>query len=621
METKSNRLSPAAAAAVAPSLVLAVLLFREFGFPVYLVLPSALLIAWIIRKAVELKSGRLYACSAVFAVLLSAACVIGAKTEKSIPAQTAILSFFVLAVSLFFFTACIAGLILRHPLNPAKKAELKPAVVWAVCALILFLSWVPCLLVYYPGNFSPDSLVCIRSAVGSTPLSNQQPVFYILLMRPFLLLATAVGKSLNFGIALFLVFQAAAMAAMLGYFPCWLAKRRCPRWTFVLSMAYFVLNPVFAMYSVTMWKDVLFSALVLLYLLNLVDIVRSGGAWLERKRLFIWFLALNVLIAFMRNNGYYIIFVTLAVLLIIYRKKWKRLLPAFASLLLVIPVVQGPVYRLCGVTPSPFAESVGIPLQQIGLTVKEGGTLTQDQREFLNRLMPLDAMKQAYTPHSSDGIKFNKQFNNAFLEKNKAKFLKVWFSVMGANRKAYGEAYLMETLGYWHVGTTYWVLHYGIESGLGAKEYGLAMTGLWGLNQNSGSIQRTFQAFQNSVPILSLLVNIGFLFWSAVFCAMMLMLRKQWKMLVPLLPLFVLWGTLMLATPTFCEFRYMFAFAAAFPLFVVSSFPVKGTPAPEPGRSAEKARGPRPAQTPAPPVGRPAHPAGKARQTGVSAKT
>jgi hypothetical protein len=42
-----------------------------------------------------------------------------------------------------------------------------------------------------------------------------------------------------------------------------------------------------------------------------------------------------------------------------------------------------------------------------------------------------------------------------------------------------------------------------------------------------------------------------------------------------LVPLLLLWLTLMVATPTFCEFRYMFAFSVAFPLVVLLSFPVE----------------------------------------------
>lgn len=226
METRNSRVSPAAVAAVIPALALALVLFRYFSFPAYLTVPLTLLLAWAMKKTAEFKSKRLFGMSALFSALLAASFVLGRRSSL----RGYVVYFVALTVVFFFFVVWIAGLILRHPINLAKKAGTRPGTVWAVCALILFLSWIPCLLVFYPGCVSVDSLDCIIRAVGKAQLSNQQSVFYILLMRPFLLFSVAIGKSLNFGTALFLAFQAAAMAVMLGYFPCWLAKRQFPWW-------------------------------------------------------------------------------------------------------------------------------------------------------------------------------------------------------------------------------------------------------------------------------------------------------------------------------------------------------------------------------------------------------
>ena len=67
------------------------------------------------------------------------------------------------------------------------------------------------------------------------------------------------------------------MAVVIGYFFCWLTQKGAAPWIQILCMAYFVLNPVFSIYAVTMWKDILFSAFTLLYLLQLYNILQSGG--------------------------------------------------------------------------------------------------------------------------------------------------------------------------------------------------------------------------------------------------------------------------------------------------------------------------------------------------------
>jgi hypothetical protein len=48
-----------------------------------------------------------------------------------------------------------------------------------------------------------------------------------------------------------------------------------------------------------------------------------------------------------------------------------------------------------------------------------------------------------------------------------------------------------------------------------------------------------------------------------------------------LLPGALLWLTLMVASPTYCEFRYLFFFALLLPLAVFLSFPVRSAPLPE----------------------------------------
>lgn len=517
----------------------------------------------------------------VFSFLLALSFAIGGKVSgKMFSPFTPRDAFVFTAV---FAVSCAAlipftELILRHPFSLGGKARFFPRRVWLISSAILFLCWTSSLLLYYPGSVSPDSVACITRALGRARLSNQQPLFYILLMKPFLMLIPPSAKDVTVGVASFLVFQAMAMAVLTGYLLSWLAKRGAPRWVILCAGAYFIFNPVFPMYSVTMWKDVLFGGIVAVYVLNLTDIVTSSGEFLDSRRNMVWFLFLNLLVAFMRNNGYYLIAVTLVVLAVVYRRRWKRILPAFLAVLILVPAIQGPVYDACGVEPSPFAESVGIPLQQIARTVSDGGSITPEQRDFLNRLMPIEDWKKDYTPLSSNGIKFSSSFRNAFLEKNKSEFLKIWAGMMVPNFGSYFKAYVMETCGFWHIGTSNWVLYYGVGKGYGAQNYGLSLQ-----NSNaflSSSRMRTarslvsssFQKMQRAYLPFGWMVSIATLFWLTAFAALLTLLSREAKLLIPFLPLLVLWGTLMLATPTFCEFRYLFPFAVVLPAVLLLPF-------------------------------------------------
>lgn len=568
-------------AVVLLSFLLTWVLFRFFGSGIsfFAFVPALFAVGYTVKKTFDTGAGniRTVVLSVVFSVLLSGSYVVGGKIDT----VKRVMSYFgrndfiyavLLAAAFFFLFYCVLTAASSY-LFPAGKGKKPNVIFWAVCFLLISLFWIPYFFIYFPGSLSPDSVACVSRAVGRASLSNQQPVLYILLMRPFLYWGLGQGN-INTGVAAFLLFQLVAMAAAFAYGLYWLRKKGCPLGVTAAILLYFILDPVFGMYAVTMWKDILFGGLMLLYILDIYDIVESRGEKLRSIRGLLWFLALSLLISFMRNNGYYIAAVMAVVFCIYYRKSFKRLAPAFLAFLIVVPVVQGPVYRLCGVSSSPFAESLAIPLQQIGRTVAEDGTVTPEQKEYLDHLLPMDEMKKAYNPLNTNDIKFHKDFNNRFLETHKLGFFETWAGMMGPNGKEYIRAFLMQTVGYWHVGTNNWVLYNGIGEGYNAQEHGLYSTDLL-----SGAVGRDLKQTVTdkykklgTVPVVSDVLNIGFLFWTVVLCAAALAARGKKRYILFLLPLFLLWATLLIATPVYCEFRYMFPFAVAMPFAAASVF-------------------------------------------------
>ncbi|MGI6283009.1 DUF6020 family protein [Caproicibacterium sp. XB2] len=583
MEKSNSPVSvPCGIAAAVCSVFLAAVTLCFFRAPLFLLLPAAAGLFLLLRQISQVHNRRLFVCNAVFSLLLAISFIAGNKANLQ-SGQTMssflhndLLPLAALGAVFFICFSCMSDFIGRHPVHLCRKRRrLSPGKMWLASTLVLFFSWIPCLFVFYPGNISGDSVACIVRALGKVPLSNQQPLLYILLIRPVLQFAFAIGRDINFGAALFLTLQTAVMAVVIGYFFCWLTQKGAAPWIQILCMAYFVLNPVFSIYAVTMWKDILFSAFTLLYLLQLYNILQSGGEKLQSLGYLVGFVLLNILLCFLRNNGYYLVFVTLVILAVLYRKYWKRVLPAFLAVLILVPVIQGPGYKAANVAASPFAESVGIPLQQIGYTVANDGAVTVEQKAFLNQILPLDTMKKSYRPYIVNPIKFNSAFNNNFLESHKGEFIKVWAQMLRPNWKKYVKAYLMETVGYWHIGTANWIALYGAVDPEMCRMVGIVQPDAVSFAWSRGAVKNSLDCLQKQIPVLSLILSIGFLFWAVLYAAFQMIIQKRRKKLLLLVPLLLLWLTLMVATPTFCEFRYMFAFSVAFPLVVLLSFPVE----------------------------------------------
>lgn len=574
IEKKSNFI----AAAVSYFLTYFVFIFFRMGMELVVFIPVMAAVFMAVRHSLKIRGKKLMLLSAVYSVLLAASFTAGAKIDTAEKAMGSFGAkdagyFAVLAAFFFFLVSCVMDFAVKHTIGTAGKEWDKSAytILWVVSSAVLLLCWFPAFLIYYPGNISGDSVACIIRAIGKAQLSNQQPVCYILLMRPFLLAGMRI-KDLNFGIGCFAIFQSAVMAVSVGYALCRLKKAAAPFWAVLAAGVYFIVYPVFAMYSVTLWKDILFSAFLLLYSIDIYGIVESGGK--ITRSAFIRVIVLSLLICFFRNNGFFIVAAVTVTALIVYRKYFRRFAPAFFALLICVPIIQGPVYSACGVQKSPFAESVAIPLQQMARVVNKNGNITGGQREFLNRLLNEDEMKKAYRPLTADGIKFNKDFDNNFLETHKPEFFKTWAGMLLPNFKEYVKAYCLETVGFWHVGTNNWVLFYGTADIHDARVNHIVSHDLLSKAGGTNMQKDIYYYYKNwsERPLLSDSLNIGFLFWAAVLSALTLAVKKGNKYLLLYLPLLVLWATLMIATPTFCEYRYMFAFVLFLPFGIIMPF-------------------------------------------------
>lgn len=439
---------------------------------------------------------------------------------------------------------------------------------WLVFTFVYIVCWMPVFLTYYPGNLSVDSFDVTLQALGQTRLSNHHPVMFTILVRICMKFGAIFG-GITAGIVLFSILQMVIQALTLAFCTEKIRSYGANQVLLVASVLFSSFSPIISMYSITMWKDILFSCWLLLLVLYLFELLHGEENRKElRARELGIIVFLNVLIAFGRNNGFYIIFLTSLVLCFYYRKQYKRVVPVLASSLVLISIVQGPIYDMCEIEKGSFAESVGIPLQQMAYTVKYDGNITEEQRVFLDHILPLEEMKEAYCPTVSNGIKFHQDFNDAFLEENKGEFLKVWLEMLIHNPFKFVKAYCLQTMGFWHIDT----VGYVYASGVSDTRYNtLGVTGrnLW--KELTGIEIDCTEHWHE--PILNLFLSPSVPFWLILICAVVLIVRKQYPLLISLVPLIGLWGTIMVATPAFGEFRYVYGLYLAIPfLFFLLSY-------------------------------------------------
>ena len=79
------------------------------------------------------------------------------------------------------------------------------------------------------------------------------------------------------------------------------------------AFAFMLFNPILANYSVTMWKDVLFSCCALFLIVRLYSLLFHG----EKKHIGRTLLVACLLLTFLRSNGFMVVGATLLVLFVI----------------------------------------------------------------------------------------------------------------------------------------------------------------------------------------------------------------------------------------------------------------------------------------------------------------
>lgn len=548
-----------------------------------LLIAGVVLFATVIYRFLLQREKRLYLHAAIWGLLMTTAYVLGClmRRDGTVLADIGklpglllmILCLTVLAAScISLFLKGFPGL--RKLLDRARlgKKEYSAWQVRIIYLAVILLCWFPVFLAYYPSVFAYDAEGQLYQVIAGD-YSTHHPLLHTLFLGTFFRLGGNVLGSYSAGMAVHSVVQMLLMAAAFAYTLSYLYQKRTSVYLRILLLIFYALFPVNSILALSTTKDVLFSALVLLYTIGLYWMVcdSKSETGMEHKDMWIW-LVITVLMLLMRNNAVYALLVSVPVVCIGLRRKKalckKYLLMSLLGLGLFVAANTG-LKAITGAENGSPREMLSVPLQQMARTrVKEEETLSPQMRQELDAYLSSEWVFAAYNPHLADPVKLR-----AVIHDNPVGFLRTWLQLGLEHPQTYIDAFLDNSIGYWFLEDRTHAEIYGIgtESGFGYLSTDnrtmpagceiIEHSYLPGLRSMMEEIVSE-NAYQK-IPVIRILFAPAFYWWLLCLYLAVAIYRRQYRLILPAMFLVVYYLTLLLS-PTVL-IRYMYPFVVTVP--------------------------------------------------------
>ncbi len=435
--------------------------------------------------------------------------------------------------------------------------------------LLCMLIWGVWFLSEYPGVMTVDSLEQYGQIIGARPFSDHHPYIHTLLIGAWYRLGLFVTGSPVHAIAFYTVFQMTACAAITGFLMMTLTRLGLKRGLRYAVLLFFACYPVNGAYSVTMWKDILFSYVTLLFVTLLVRLVHAGEDGKERieRSDAVLFVITGVLFSLLRSNGLIAYVVTVPFLIVFLKGMRRQQILLHAIVLAVVLIIKIPVAGAVLEARAEFVESLSIPVQTVARVYADGEPVSDEMDRIWNRIMDTGRIPETYEPHCADHMKNLIRLGDAKeLEDNKAAYLKAWIAFGLQHPLSYMRGYIDTTRGYWYPDVPN--LTIGFDESIAPNDCGLSgapvLKGTLWLK-----IRELLLKLPQQIPLYGLPESCGAITWALLLLFGIALVKRGKAAAACFVPCFAILLTLLLATPVTNEYRYAYPVLLSLPMYLV----------------------------------------------------
>ena len=453
-----------------------------------------------------------------------------------------------------------------------KIFEDKPFI---ISLLTILMFWSIYLLAFYPGILTPDSSYQILQAFNvhtkysdwiiqldsNVHITNHHPVLYTFILGACVKLGKLIFNY-NFGIFLCTVLQMLIFSSTLAYTIHYLKKIDIPSKMRLIILSIYCLVPMFAFYAVTNVKDTIYTAFIIIYIIQLYDYIKFYKKEKIPYKKLIYMLIIILLVSLFRNNGIYVIILSFVFAIFYTKINIKRMACVLICYFILYYSYTNVLLPYLKISDTSIRETLSVPFQQTARYVKYySNELTQEEIEVIDKILGYETLAERYDPEIADPVK--NEYNKYTTSEDLKSYFKVWFNGLLKHSDVYVQAFINNTYGYFYPSNEGWYIYYKERDTVNTK-------GNIDYHYNNLNILRKNLVYYGngfrSIPVIGLISNIGFntcilLIISVYFITD----KKERKYLIMLLPHFV---TLLvcLVSPVNNYFRYAMPYIFAMPI-------------------------------------------------------
>lgn len=391
------------------------------------------------------------------------------------------------------------------------------------------------LVLYFPGIINYDNANQIKEMMGmhtryldainpisDSTLTNFNPILHTFMLGGLFKFGYLIG-SVNFGMFLYSLIQVIIVISVYSYAISYSVKQKVnPIYPFIVLII-LGLVPTFGYYSITAVKDTLYTAFLLLFSIVIYDFVKNEN--LKLKDYIILFLV-SMLVCLFRNNGFYIILVTIPFLL--YKKNKMPIISVFLLIIVSYISFNNILLPSLGISGTSIREILSIPFQQTARVVKlKGNEISESDKLVINKILDYDNLANDYDEDLSDQVK-NKYNKNAET-KDLIEYFGVWFKGLLKYPVIYADATINNITGYFYPYESSWKVYHKLNKKLPDAGFDYHYNGL----NNGRKLMYNYEIFIEYSPI-GLILNIAIITWFSILIFVMLCNRnKNYIFMIP----------------------------------------------------------------------------------------